>query len=361
MRRSIPVLTAAVCLLVWSGPARSASVSVRDSVGRTITITPPVRRIACLYAFSGHAVAMLGRADAIVAVSKGLQRDTLFAARYPAIARAAVPRAQGMLNIEELAATRPDIVFVSLETYRNEAERHKLDACGLPWLVVHFSSMQEQQHAVSMIGDVIDASARARDYISYYQACLHRVQAGQPDSRPRVYYVPVEPLLPPPTDSLTTDWLRAIGADPVFSGRERQALAGKNYIGIEQVCLWNPDIILVNEPAALRTILNDRRWQAVSALRSNRVYQMPTGISRWGHPGSLETPLALLWAARTMFPDQFNDIDLPAELRTFYRHFFSITVDQHLTRRILQGTGMRQPKHRRRTGGSRDGHSDLHR
>ena len=361
MNACITLLSAVLCLLAGAGAAWSGPVSVRDSVGRTVTLTQPVRRIACLYAFSGHAVAMLGRADAIVAVSRGLQRDTLFTARYPEIARAAVPRAQGMLNIEELVATRPDIVFVSLETYRNDAERHKLDACGLAWLVVHFSSMLEQQQAIAMIGRAIDAPARARDYLSYYQACVKRVQVRLPATHPRVYYVPVEPLLPPPTDSLTTDWLRATGADPVFSGRERQALAGKNHIGIEQVCVWDPDIILVNEPAALRTIVADRRWQAISALRRGRIYQMPTGISRWGHPGSLETPLAILWTARTMFPDRFDDIDIAAELRTFYQRFFSLTVDRDLARRILQGTGMRLPKQRRRFGETSNGHSDLHR
>ncbi len=42
--------------------------------------------------------------------------------------------------------------------------------------------------------------------------------------------------------------------------------------------------------------------------KNHCAYQAPIGISRWGHPGSLETPLAVLWTAKTVYPDKFGHI-----------------------------------------------------
>jgi iron complex transport system substrate-binding protein len=84
----------------------------------------------------------------------------------------------------------------------------------------------------------------------------------------------------------------------------------------------------------------------VSAVKNKRVYQMPIGISRWGHPGSLETPLALLWTAKTIYPDYFRDIDIFAETKTFYKRFFNYELGDALVRQMLTGQGMRLDKNK---------------
>ena len=73
---------------------------------------------------------------------------------------------------------------------------------------------------------------------------------------------------------------------------------------------------------------------------------MPIGISRWGHPGSLETPLALLWTAKTIYPDYFPDIDISAETRAFYKRFFNYDLSDEQVRQIVSGQGMRLDKNK---------------
>ena len=77
--------------------------------------------VGCLYAFTGHVVTMLGRGAQIVAVSKGLKRDTLLHRICPQILDAAVPKSKGAVNIEELLKARIDIVFIPGEIGRNDA------------------------------------------------------------------------------------------------------------------------------------------------------------------------------------------------------------------------------------------------
>ena len=280
-----------------------------DSVGRQVIVPADIRRIACMYAFTGHVVAMLGRADDIVAVSNGLKRDVLLKTMYPAIGKALVPKFQGAINIEELARTKPDIVFVSTETAGNDAEASKLDACGLTWLVVDFHSMEAQQQAIALIGRAIGESERAAAYNAYYQSCIDRVQRAvssiPPESRIRAYHATVEPTRTYPGNSLPADWIRAAGVINVSAQEPVGLLDGKHQVSIEQILIWNPDVILVNEPGAAAFIRESPKWSAIGAVKNGRVYQMPIGISRWGHPGSLETPLAILWTAKSVYPDRF--------------------------------------------------------
>ncbi len=325
---------------------------VTDSMGRKVDIPSNIERIACMYAFTGHVVAMLGRADDIVAVSNGLKRDVLLKTMHPAIGEALVPKFQGAINIEELARTKPDIVFVSAETAANEAEASKLDACGLTWLAVNFHSMEEQQQAIALIGRAIGAPEKAAAYNAYYQRFIDSVQKAvasiPPESRVRLYHATVEPTRTSYGNSLPSDWLRAAGVINVTARKRTRFLDGKHQVSIEQILIWDPDVILVNEPGAAAFIRKSPKWSAIAAVEKGRVYQMPIGISRWGHPGSLETPLALLWTGKSVYPDRFRDLDIKQEIRHFYKVFFNYKLSGPMIGRILCGEGMRLTKDRKK-------------
>jgi iron complex transport system substrate-binding protein len=342
---------AAIVMLCAAGSLR-ADGTVIDSLGRTVTLPAECKRIACLYAFSGHVVAMLGRADAIVAVSNGLKRDVLLTDMYPAIRRAVVPKYQGAINIEELVTVSPDIVFVTAETGRNAAEASKLDAFGIAWIVVDFHSMREQQRVIRMIGQAIGSEEKAVAYNTYYRGCIDRVQAAlagsATDERVTVYHATVEATRTSVRNSLSTDWVHTLGVENVVERDSGWLLDGGHHVSIEQILLWNPDVILANEPGVTAQIRTEPRWSAMRAVQTGRVYQLPIGISRWGHPGSLETPLAILWTAKTIFPQRFPSLDIEEETRGFYENFFGYDVSDKKIQEILSGRGMRLTKNRKK-------------
>jgi len=323
-----------------------------DTLGRKVSVPAVIDRIACMYAFAGHVVAMLGRADDIVAVSNGLKRDVMLTTKYPAIRKALVPKFQGATNIEELARTKPDIVFVDAATGRNDAEASKLDACGLTWLVIDFHSMEEQIRAIALIGQAINRSEKAAAYNNYYRECIARAGqavAGIPlEERTTVYHATVEPTRTSPKNSLPADWIQSAGVINVAAQGPSSLLDGKHQVSIEQILLWNPEVILVNEPGVAAFIMENPKWSAIAAVEKGRVYQLPIGLSRWGHPGSLETPLAILWTVKTIYPEMAQDIDLPGEIRRFYRTFFNYELSDDMIRQILSGKGMRLTKDRKK-------------
>lgn len=335
-------------------PAGGESQFIIDGMGRRVAVTGKADRIACMYAFTGHVVAMLGKADNIVAVSNGLKRDVLLTEMYPSIKKAVVPKVQGAINIEQLAGVRPDIVFVQPNIGSNPAMADKLDAMGLAWITVNFHNMAEQRRVIAVIGSAIGASARADAYNNYYLSCIDRVHKAMADipsnERLRVYHATVEPNRTSPRDSLPTDWISATGLINVTSLDDTGGLLnGNDMVGIEQIILWDPQVILANEPGVGAYIRNSPQWAPVAAVKTRRIYQLPIGISRWGHPGSLETPLAILWTAKTICPEKFQDIHLEEEIRNFYQRFFNYAVSDRMMEHILSGKGMRLNKKRKKT------------
>ena len=111
---------------------------------------------------------------------------------------------------------------------------------------------------------------------------------------------------------------------------------------MEQILLWNPDI-LANDANVISYIQSHPQWAALGN-GNGQVYALPNGISRWGHPSSMEIPLALLWTSKLLYPSFFEDIDILEEMRWFYEEFFGLQLSDDKLAQIISGKGMRDPK-----------------
>ncbi len=331
-----------------SSPSRGPTVTVTDSIGRVVEAPERVNRIACLYAFSGHAVAMLGRGDSIVGVVQGLKRDILLNLIGPTIQKAAVPNVSGKVNVEELANSQPDLIFIQRSDYQDESEREKLDKLKIPYFVVDFNSIASQVNTIEMMGRAIGREEEATKYITYYQNSLARVakvvEKIPVEQRVRVFHSIMEATRTDAPDTLSADWTKVAGLVDVSVGKQLRFADDKYFASLEQVYVWDPDAILVNEDAAYDYITTNANWASLRAVKNQKVHKLPNGISRCGHEGSLETPLAVLWAAKTFYPDYFRDLDMKQETRGFYQTFFNYTLDDDGVARVLAGIGMRDPK-----------------
>jgi iron complex transport system substrate-binding protein len=69
---------------------------------------------------------------------------------------------------------------------------------------------------------------------------------------------------------------------------------------------------------------------------NKRVYMIPQGAHNWGNR-TIEQPLTVLWAAQTIYPDLFKDVDLLNEVKGFYQRFFNANLTDDQVREILSG------------------------
>lgn len=264
----------------------------------------------------------------------------------PGIDTLPIPAKGGVIHIETLLKADPDIVFLKLETGAAEAEIRKLERFGLPYFVVGYRNMEEQRTIIEKMGKISGRYETARAYTGYYRDMVHMVKqrTGRipDDQRVRLYHSVNEALRTDAAGTIEADWTRAAGVVNVSVGDRLHARGDKFFAGMEQVLIWNPEVIIVNEAGVDQLILQDKKWAAIKAVREKKVFPIPVGISRWGHPGSLETPLAILWTAKTVYPDLFSDMDLELEIKRFYHRFFDLSLTDEMVQRVLNNQGMRQ-------------------
>ena len=346
------IITISVLLTACATPSApgntQATVLVTDSIGRQVKVPEKVERIAALYSWSGYAVCLLGSGNDLVAVPGGLKRDVLLVQMFPEIANASVPREGGTINVEELMKIKPDLIIVRNDQVADEKEVEDLDNTGVPYIVVDFSTMKEQQDALLVIGKAIGREAEAGKFNGYYQDAIDRVSRGvadiPEDEKIKLYHSENQANRATPADSVSADITRAVGVINVSVGQDLQLIGSDYYASIEQILLWDPEVIIANETTAYDLIKGSPQWSGITAVRTGRVYRLPNGISRWAHPSSVETPLALLWIAKTVYPDRFTGIEMKAEVRYYYKTFFNLELDDETIYSILAGDGMREPK-----------------
>jgi len=321
---------------------------ITDCVGRKVEVPVNPQRIACLCPEGGQFLTLYGQGDKIVATTDGMQRDVLLMEMYPHIKGLPIPKKSGVINIEELIDAKPDLVFVKKETTSNEAEMEKLQKTGIPVVALEYMNMEEQKYALQMVASILNTEEECQRYLDFYQRMISTVQervAQLPEEeKVTIYHAVKEATRTDAAGSMAADWTKAAGVINVSVGEELKFLDGDYYASLEQILLWDPDYILVNDPNVVGYIMNHEQWRPLQAVKKNRVLPLPNGLSRWGHPSSVETPLAIIWTASTVYPELFEDIDMKAITRDFYAEFFDWQLDDASIARILSSQGMRNDK-----------------
>ncbi|MFA9423443.1 MAG: ABC transporter substrate-binding protein [Sedimentibacter sp.] len=361
IKNNIKIFTVTILLLLLMGCkvntpnaveepniSSQTSITVEDYFGRTVTLPKAATRIACGYAYTGHVVTMLGRGEDIVAVVDGLKRDKVLTSIHPHIKDLPVPFSSVAINIEELLACDPDVVFIKSDTAMDEGTVEKLNKLSIPYIVIDFYSMEEQIKTISIIGKVLGEEEKAQKYIDYYLKVIEdtkKITLTIPDNEKITLYHSVnEAVRTDVKNSLSADWINIAGGINVSIEDDLKVSGEKTYATLEQIYLWDPQVIIANEAGVNEYILENEQWKTLRAVKEKKVYQMPVGISRWGHPGSLETPLAIQWTAKLLYPQYFEDLDMAEITKDYYMNFFDISLDDDQANEILNGKGMREIK-----------------
>ncbi|ABW17763.1 ABC transporter substrate-binding protein [Alkaliphilus oremlandii] len=330
--------------MVWDN-----HIVVVDSIGRSVEINGKVKKVAVFYPLAGHGLTMLDRDIEIVAVSQGLKRDVLLEELNPSLTNAVIAGSGKEVNIETLMAQNPDLIIVTKNMVSNEGEKQKLDHSNIPYLVIDYSNIREQQDVIAMLGKAIGKEERAKAYNEFYKDTVSLVKKSvenmpEPE-RVRVFHSISEATRTEIKGTISSDWINTAGLMNVIEDEKLNIFENSKYFAsLEQIYLWDPDAFLVNDIETAKYIMGDDKWAGLSAVKNQKVYPLPTGISRWGHVSSLEIPLVLLWTGKIFYPDKFSHIDLNQQIKDYYKNFFDYEVSDKQVESILKAEGMRLKK-----------------
>jgi iron complex transport system substrate-binding protein len=245
-------------------------------------------------------------------------------------------------NVEIVLKAKPDLIIdmgSTSETFASLADRVQSQA-GIPYVLLD-GRLETTVQQIEKLGVVLGVPERGRELAAYAKGLIDPLQqkiATVPkDKRPRVYYARgPQGLTTGLAGSINVEMIEFLGGNNVAGG-ERGGLAN---VGLEQVVLWDPEIIVTNDPNFYREVWKLPVWNSVTAVRNKRVYLSPHLPFGWfDYPPGANRVIGLLWLSEILYPQLFRH-DLKREMVEFYRRFYHQAPTDEQVAQLLGETGV---------------------
>ncbi len=245
-------------------------------------------------------------------------------------------------NVEVVLKQKPDIVIdvgSTSATFASLADRVQSQT-GIPYVLLD-GRLATTPRQIETIASILGAEERGRELSAYSGRILdglrEKIAAIPADKRPEVYYARgPQGLVTGLEGSINVEMIELLGANNVAAG-EKGGLAN---VGLEQVVLWDPAIIVTNDPNFYRDVWNLPVWNSVDAVRKKRVYLSPHLPFGWfDYPPGANRLIGLLWLSDILYPELFRH-DLARDVTEFYRLFYHQAPTAEQVTRLLSEPGV---------------------
>ena len=241
-------------------------------------------------------------------------------------------------NLETVLAVKPDLIVdvgSTSATFVSLADRVQ-EQTGIPYALLdgRFAAIAKTYRSLGeLIGRSGDAEKHARYAEETLKTILDRVDPIAMSARPKVYYARgPRGLSTGLGGSINVETIEQLGRN--VAGETKGGLAN---VSIEQILLWNPDVIVTIDQEFAASVRNDPSWASVKAVRDNRVHLSPKMPFGWvDFPPGVNRLIGLWWLAKILYPERFPE-DLRALTQDFYSRFYHVTPSAAQIDHVLAG------------------------
>jgi len=231
-------------------------------------------------------------------------------------------------NYETFIALEPDIILTSDQA---TVEERQNNFGSIPVVCVNvFDTYDAIPDSITKMGEILGVEEQAQKLIDYYNEAVEYVASVlvniSEEEKVTVYYAEGDGgLSTDPSGSQHTELIDFCGGLNV-AVVEDQTGYGMTSVSMEQILIWNPDIIIIGRAADATLydeILSNPTWATVQAVKDGRVYRRPNNPFSWfdGPPGMNEI-VGIYWMIQTLYPEQCTGLDLKAKVQEFYLDFY---------------------------------------
>jgi iron complex transport system substrate-binding protein len=296
MRGALAGLLVSIALVV---AAPAGAFTLRDMLGRDVTLPAPPARIVSLVPSVTEIVFSLGAEARLVGRTDFCDHP---------VAVTTKPSVGGMVNpsLETLVALRPDLVVATDEGNREETIQ-QLQRLGIPTYLVHANRIAQTVDLIERIGELTGRQAevpRLTGEMLRRIDTVRRAVARFP--RPRVLYVLwPDPLIVPGRASMLTELIEVAGGVSITAGD------GDPYprFSLEAAVARAPEVIILADHstgASTAGRASPEKWQrfaSVPAIKAGRLHSADLSLL---HRYGPRVPEGLEMLARIIHPEAFR-------------------------------------------------------
>jgi len=337
-RRSLLAASAAAL----AAPRIALAAGIKDATGRTLPIPQKVERV--FPAGPPAAILLYTLApDLLLGWPRPNRKEECAYMLADICTRPTVGRLTGRgntANLEVMLALKPDLILdvgSTRATFVSLAERVQAQT-GIPYALLdgRFDAIPATYRK---LGELVHRKADAKKLADYsahaLQTITGRIADIPHDKRPRVYYARgPRGLVTGLGGSINVETIELLAQN--VAGGTHGGLAN---VSIEQVLLWNPQVIVTIDLFFAATVREDPAWRAVDAVKSGKVHLSPKMPFGWvDFPPSVNRLIGLWWLAKVLYPERFPE-DMSKLTREFYATFYHRTPTDAQIEHVLAGRG----------------------
>ena len=341
------VAAAALCLGIMglvsgcssSNEASSASSSAAtqnetrtftDSLGREVELPVQIDRIAP----SGHTanqVLLTMAPEKMVSLSQDLTEDQLKYINLPNYADLPITGAafgsKGDINKEAVAAADPQVIIDTGEVKDGlEEDMDTLqEQLGIPVVFIE-TKLEDYGAAYEMLGELLGMPERGKELSDYCAAAYKEVtdvMATIPDSeRVNLGYFLGDAGLNTIAKTSYQGQVIDLCANNVAVLEKATGSGQGQEVSLEQIALWNPDLIIFAPDSIYDTVADDPAWDGIAAIDNGNFYETPASPYNWlNNPPTVNQVMGMQWLPRLLYPDKFNT-SIADVTKSYYKMFY---------------------------------------
>src|SRR5882724_2424318 len=247
------------------------------------------QRIVCLTEEPTETLYLLGAGDLVVGVSG-------YTVRPPEARQKPKVSAFTSAKFDKICDLKPDLVIAFSDLQADIAA--ELIKRGITVMTFNQRSVAEILQMILMIGGLIGRSQKAQELVDGFNRDLESAanDAQGFGGRPKVFF---EEWKDPLISGIcwVEELIEIAGGQPVFPELREQSLAKNRIIDPNLVIDKNPDVIIASwcgkkmQPDFIR---NRPGWDAINAIKNNRIYEIKSAYILQPGPAALTEGLAQL-------------------------------------------------------------------
>lgn len=317
------LLLFSLCACGFTAPVEQAGQTFTDDLGRQVILPEQIDKVA-----------VSGTMAQIVVFALCPEKMVGVAAPIPLPGYEDLPMlgqlygGKGELNLETLLQSGAQVIIDVGEQKDSMAE--ELDALqeetGIPFVHID-ASLATYAQAFRTLGAMLGLSEQAEPLANYCENA-YDTACALADSVEKISAVYV-----------TGDAGQNVIAKGSFQGEVMDLLTHNaavvdapsakgtgNEVSMEQLMLWDPEVIIFSPDSIYARVADDPVWQTLTAVQTGRYYEAPSLPYNWmGFPPGVQRCLGLLWLGKALYPEN-ADYDLSAKAAEFYELFYHCRV-----------------------------------
>ena len=310
-------------------------ITLQDLNGREVTLASPVQKTVTLPMPAGAAFATVAKGtQSLAGMHEASHRNLttmLLSEIFPGMkqVRYDITRGSGFVpNVETLLELQPDLVWQWGQMGQELIA--PIEAAGLKVAALRYGTEAQTQRWIELFAQSIGQPERATQINAWRNMVRTKVKA-QVDQIPSAQRQKVMYLSRYKTGMAAAGQSGNFHDDVQIAGGSNvnTSKASAPTINIEQILMWNPDVIVLSNfehDLTPEKILRDPMLSSVAAVRNQRVYKAPAGGYYWDAP-SQDSPLYWMWLAKVMYPHQVQ-LDLRNEVRSAYQTLYGFDITE---------------------------------